>query len=113
MESWRAEWARVVGQETADSDLRVLKGWKAGCDESMRDDFLEVFKYAVKFSAMEYGDTWQAFQAARGQKLLRPFGVFRGVVVPQDLLEDGLEGEPFFEWVARFDKGVYRVRQEF
>lgn len=109
VKAWSMEWAQLLGQEVADTHLKVLRGWKLGDDEMMRQDFLEVFKYAVKFSEMTYDDTWSAWQAAARQKLLRPFGVFRGVKVPIDFLEDGLEGEPFWDWVARFERGTYRI----
>ena len=66
--------------------------------------FIEVFKYAVKFSEQPPEDTLQAWLTLRGKRLLGSSGCFRGVVVPESLLDDpeGLEELPFVTLFYRF-----------
>lgn len=66
--------------------------------------FVEVFKYAVKFSDQEPADTVEAFCTLRGKRLLASAGAFRGVPEPEGLLDDGeaLDGLPFVTLFYRF-----------
>lgn len=41
--------------------------------------FVEIFKYALKFSDLSYADTWHVYQTLRGRKLLGSVGAFRGL----------------------------------
>lgn len=41
--------------------------------------FVEIFKYALKFSDLSYADTWHVYQTLTGRKLLGSFGAFRGL----------------------------------
>lgn len=109
----RAEWAQALGQETASADLRPLQGFESGVVEDLRGDILEVFKYAVKFGEMSLEDNWHAFQVCFGRRLLIPWGVFWGVKVPENLLEDEMDDELFRDFLARWDfgEGSYRVTE--
>ena len=49
--------------------------------------FIEVFKYAVKFSDQDEADTVHGWQVLRGKRLLASAGCFRGVEVPDELDE--------------------------
>ena len=49
--------------------------------------FMEVFKYAVKFSDLSLDDNWHAAQLLKGKRLLNSFGLFRGVEVPEEIEE--------------------------
>lgn len=49
--------------------------------------FIEVFKYAVKFSSQTPADTFHAFCTLSGKRLLGSSGSFRGVEVPESLLD--------------------------
>lgn len=69
------------------------------------DGFLEVFKYAVKFSELPLEDNWQGFQTLSGRRLVFSFGLFRGVEVPDELTDEGLDDQPFVELLYRFAKG--------
>jgi hypothetical protein len=73
--------------------------------------FIEVFKYAVKFSDQPPADTVHAFQALRGRRLLASAGCFRGVPEPEGLLDDSeaLEGLPFVTLFYRFLAGRYSL----
>ena len=53
---------------------------------------MEVFKYAVKFSDLTLADNWHAAQILKGKRLLNSFGSFRGVDIPDSLLDEPLDG---------------------
>lgn len=59
--------------------------------------FMEVFKYAVKFSQQDPADTVHAWLALAGKRLLGSSGCFQGVEVPESLLDDpeGFDDLPF------------------
>lgn len=66
--------------------------------------FVEVFKYAVKFSDQSHADTLHAFLTLKGKRLIASSGAFRGVPEPVDLLDDSeaLEGLPFVTLFYRY-----------
>lgn len=70
--------------------------------------FLEVFKYAVKFSDQPPADTVHAFETLSGRRLLGSSGCFRGVEVPEDLTDspEGLEGLPYATLFYRYLVGA-------
>jgi len=68
--------------------------------------FLEVFKYAVKFSDQPVPDTVHAWRILKGKRLLDSAGCFRGVKVPESLIDEPLEDLPYVEYFYRFLKGA-------
>ena len=68
--------------------------------------FLEVFKYALKFSDMPLEDNWEAFEKLSGKRLIASFGCFRGVDVPEDLTDEQLDDLPYIEHLYRFVYGA-------
>ena len=74
--------------------------------------FVEVFKYAVKFSDQPPEDTLHAWLTLRGKRLLGSAGCFRGVVVPDELLDDaeGLDGLPFVSLFYRYLPTGYSLK---
>lgn len=74
--------------------------------------FVEVFKYAVKFSDQSHADTLHAFQVLRGKRLIASSGVFRGVPEPLDLLDDSeaLEGLPYVTLFYRYLPSGYTLQ---
>lgn len=74
-------------------------------DQNEVDGFLEVFKYALKFSDLPLADNWEGFKTLTGKRLVFSFGIFYGVDVPEELTEEDLENEPFVELLYRFTKG--------
>jgi hypothetical protein len=66
--------------------------------------FVEVFKYAVKFSEQSHADTLHAFMTLKGKRLIASAGAFRGVPEPVDLLDDSqaLEGLPYVTLFYRY-----------
>ena len=94
-----AEWHSITGDSFI-VDVRPIEGDPV-------DGFLEVFKYAVKFSDQSPADTWHAFSTLKGRNLLASSGVFRGVEVPDTLTDEalGLDDLPFIEYLYRYFKG--------
>lgn len=68
--------------------------------------FLEVFKYALKFSDMPLDQNWEGFQLLQGRRLVTSFGVLRGVNVPEELTDDQLDDEPFVDLFFKFSRGA-------
>lgn len=97
-------------------DARALsEQWKAITGDSFivdvtpfhnQDDvvggFLEVFKYAVKFSDMPLEDNWHGYETLAGKRLIASFGLFRGVDVPEDLTDEQLDDLPYIEHLYKF-----------
>jgi hypothetical protein len=90
------EWHDLTGDSFI-VDVRPIEGDPA-------EGFMEVFKYAVKFSDMAPEETVAAWRTLRGVRLLDSGGLFRGVEVPEGLTDEPLEG-PFVEWMYRWFKG--------
>jgi hypothetical protein len=75
--------------------------------------FLEVFKYAVKFSDQPPEDTVHCWRTLASKRLIGSAGAFRGVTVPDELVDDpeGFDDLPFVTMFYRFlrDKGGYQL----
>lgn len=74
--------------------------------------FMEVFKYAVKFSDLSLEQNWHAAQILKGKRLLNAFGLFRGVEVPEELTDELLEDLPYWDRFYRFAFGHYQITGE-
>ena len=98
------EWQAITGDSFI-VDVRPISS------DDLASGFIEVFKYAVKFSDQPHADTLHAFQTLRGKRLLEPSGCFRGVVEPEGLLDDceALEGLPFVTLFYRYLRGGYSL----
>lgn len=75
--------------------------------EQVIKDLCETLKYSVKFEGTQQAaDYWAAADVLRGKRLLRGFGVLRGVKVPEDLADERLDWEQiaycdrFFRYVG-------------
>jgi hypothetical protein len=97
-----AEWHNITGDSFI-VDVRPIDY----SDEV--SGFLEVFKYAVKFSDQPAADTWHCYQTLAGKRLLGSAGCFRGVVVPEQLTDDQLDDLPFRTLFYRFLAGGYSL----
>lgn len=98
------EWHGITGDSFV-VDVRPIS------QDDPASGFIEVFKYAIKFSDQPHADTLHAFQTLRGKRLLEPSGCFRGVVEPEGLLDDceALEGLPFVTLFYRYMRGGYSL----
>lgn len=103
-EALSAEWLGVTGDSMI-VDVRPITGDPA-------EGFMEVFKYAVKFSDLSLGDNWEAAQVLKGKRLLNSFGLFRGVEIPESLLDEQLDDLPYWNRFYRFIQGEYQFTGE-
>jgi hypothetical protein len=95
------EWQAITGDSFIVDVRRVKPKLEAG-GLDIASGLLEVFKYALKFHDMTLEDTWHAYNVLRTRRLIDSFGVLRGLTVPDDLLDDPLEGLPFLERHYRY-----------
>lgn len=95
-----AEWRNITGDSHI-VDVRPID------QADPASGFIEVFKYAVKFSDQPPADTVHCYRQLAGKRLIASAGCFRGVDVPADLTDDaeGLEGLPFVTLFYRFLQG--------
>ncbi|CAN7737772.1 protein rep [Aquipseudomonas alcaligenes] len=99
-----AEWYGITGDSMI-VDCRPILG-----DPS--EGFMEVFKYAVKFSDLTLADNWHAAQLLKGKRLLNSFGLFRGVQIPESMLDEPLDELPYWDRFYRFMGGEYQFTGE-
>lgn len=93
----RGAWQSITGDSFV-VDVRPIVGDPVA-------GFMEVFKYAVKFSDQDPADTVHAFLTLRGKRLVASAGAFRGVVIPQELTDEPLDGLPFVTLFYRYIYG--------
>jgi hypothetical protein len=93
-----AEWHQITGDSYI-VDVRPID------TSDPLNGFLEVFKYAVKFSDQPEADTWHCFETLKGKRLVASFGEFYGIPEPDDLIDDPLEGEPYVDYFYRYLPG--------
>lgn len=105
-ETLSREWHQITGDSFI-VDVRPIS------QDDPVSGFIEVFKYAVKFSDQEPADTVHAWETLRGKRLLASAGCFRGVVIPDELTDDcsDVEGLPFMDMLYRYTKaGAYSLQ---
>ena len=103
-EAISSEWLKITGDSMI-VDCRPIGGDPA-------EGFMEVFKYALKFSDLSLADNWEAAKVLKGKRLLNSFGLFRGVEVPESLLDEPLDSLPYWDRFYRFIGGEYRFTGE-
>ena len=74
--------------------------------------FMEVFKYAVKFSDLTVEQNWHAFDALFGRRLIGSFGDFYGVKIPDKLEDDKLENQPYTDRFFNYIGGSKYLERE-
>ena len=96
------EWHEITGDSFI-VDVRPIS------QEDPASGFVEVFKYAVKFSDQEPADTVHAWEVLAGKRLLGSAGCFRGVEIPEDLTDDPGDylGLPYIDLLYRYLNGRY------
>jgi hypothetical protein len=101
-----AEWHNITGDSFI-VDVRPIS------NEDPVSGFIEVFKYAVKFSDQSPADTVHAWETLAGKRLLASSGLFRGVVIPESLLDeaDNLEGLDYIEYFYRYLSAGYSLER--
>lgn len=102
----RDEWQAITGDSFI-VDVRPID------QEDPASGFLEVFKYALKFSDMELEDTYRAFNVLQGRRLVASAGLFRGIVISSELTDESLDDLPFVELFFRYVHGAgYALKTE-
>jgi hypothetical protein len=96
-----AEWHKITGDSMV-VDCRPILGDPV-------EGFMEVFKYAVKFSDLTLADNWHAAQILKGKRLLNSLGLFRGVDIPESMLDEPLDGLPYLDRFYRYLGDEYRL----
>lgn len=96
----KSEWLKITG------DSHVVNVSAAQHPDDPAQDFLEVFKYALKFSDLSPEENLDAYGVLRGRHLLFSAGLFRGVEVPEDLTDTPLDDLPYIELLYRFLPGI-------
>lgn len=99
-----AEWLRLTGDSYI-VDVRPFHD-----QDDMIGGFLEVFKYAVKFSDLPLADNWQGFLELSGKRLVFSFGAFWGVEVPDDLGDELLDDLPYVDLLYRYHASGYSLQ---
>ena len=117
---WHPHLHMIALSETPPDQVELSREWHGITGDSFivdvrpinQDDhiggFLEVFKYAVKFSDQPPEDTVHAWQTLAGKRLLGSAGAFRGVEVPESLLDDP-EGFADLPYVTLFYRYMVRA----
>lgn len=90
------EWRSITG------DSFIVGITALDAEKPIVDAFLETFKYALKFSDMSASRVWEAHEVMSGQRMVFSLGNLRGVVVPESLTDEPLEGLPFVEYFYRY-----------
>ncbi len=98
-EKLSSEWHSVTGDSYI-VDVRPIE------QADPVSGFLEVFKYAVKFSDLPLGDNWEGWKTLAGRRLVFSFGDLFGVKVPDELTDECLDDLPYVEMLYRFFKGA-------
>ena len=91
--------------------LRLRNEWHSITGDSFMVDcrpvtseggFIEVFKYALKFSDLPLEDNLEAYKVLSGKKLLGSCGGFRGLPEPEKLTDDELDSLPFVDLFFKY-----------
>lgn len=80
-------------------------------EDELLGGFLEVFKYALKFSDMSLNDNWHAYETLKGKRLVDSFGCLRGVEVPEDLNDECFDDLPYVEMLYRYTSAGYSLKR--
>lgn len=91
------EWESLTGDSFV-VDVRPLTDPVEG--------FIEVCKYAMKFSELSLEDNFQAYKVMAGQRLIDAHGLMRGVEIPDNLLDDSLDDLPYVELLYTYVHGT-------
>jgi hypothetical protein len=95
----RQEWQKITG------DSKVLRIDPARHPQDPAQDFLEVFKYALKFGDLTPEQNMEAYEIMRGKRLLFSAGLFWGVKVPESMLDEKLDDLPYFDILYKYIAG--------
>lgn len=93
------EWLAVTGDSFI-VDIRPIQGDPA-------EGFIEVFKYALKFSDLSPQENLAAFLTLNRRRLTGSFGLFWGVEVPDTMTDQLLDELPYIELFYKYTRSGY------
>lgn len=97
------EWLSVTGDSFI-VDFRCIEGDPV-------EGFIEVFKYALKFSDLPPENNYHAYKILKGKRLQGSFGLFWGVKVPEKMADDLLDEIPYIELFYRYTRAGYSLEK--
>ncbi len=98
------EWRSITGDSFV-VDVRPID------QHDPASGFLEVFKYALKFSDMEPVDTLAAYLVLKRRRLVGSAGFFRGIEIPESLLDEPFDDLPYVDLFYRYLEGGYSLKR--
>lgn len=96
------EWQKITGDSFV-VDVRPIEGDPA-------QGFVEVFKYALKFSDLTPEQNIEAYSFLKGKRLTGSFGCFWGVKVPEKMTDDLFSDLPYIELFYKYTKAGYSLQ---
>ena len=103
------QWRKLTGDSFI-VDVRKMSDYQY--EQSLVQGFLEVFKYAVKFSDQPLKDTWHCYETLSGRRLIGSAGLFYGIQEDEQLTDSEFDLEPYVELFFRFIGGSYVQREK-
>jgi len=104
------QWKKITG------DSKIVDITPLYNPETPEIDFLEVFKYSLKFSEMSLEDNLKAYNVLTGKRLVFSAGLLRGVKVPESLMDEPINPAdlPYIELMYRYnEKKGYQLKEKF
>lgn len=95
------EWLAVTGDSFI-VDVRPIEGDPA-------EGFIEVFKYALKFSDLSPQENLTAYLTLKARRLTGSFGLFWGVQVPDAMTDSLLDELPYIELFYQYTRAGYSL----
>lgn len=95
------EWLAITGDSFI-VDVRPIEGDPV-------DGFIEVFKYALKFSDLSPQENLAAYLTLKARRLTGSFGLFWGVEVPDTMTDNLLDDLPFIELFYQYTRAGYSL----
>ena len=95
------EWLAVTGDSFI-VDVRPIDGDPA-------EGFIEVFKYALKFSDLSPQENLTAYLTLKARRLTGSFGLFWGVQVPESMTDQLLDELPYIELFYKYTLAGYSL----
>ncbi len=98
------EWKSITG------DSYIVHCEEVSSTQDKREALVEIFKYAMKFSEMEFSDNLFAWETLKGRRLTGSFGSFRGLEIEDDgdPMPEGEYEEIFYRF---FDDKYKKVKK--
>jgi len=109
IDQWKLseEWEKITG----DSFIVDVSPFRN--PDNLAKDFIEVFKYSLKFSDLSFKNNFTAYKTFTGKRLLFSSGLFRGVQVPKEMTDELLDDLPYVELFYRyFPKSGYNFMEK-